>query len=109
MISEVQQKLLEVLAPAALAIASIFFAVLSVLFGAILTLPKDSDRRPLKLGIYVTYAFSVISLILAVVSLLALQYKTVGYYQLTILGTGLTIGGIFIVGTFLLVKTIQKQ
>ncbi len=108
MISELQRKLLEVLAPSALAIASIFFAVLVFLFGAVLTLPKESERRPLKLGIVVTYAFSLASLSLAVVAMVALRYQTVLSYRLTVWGTGLTIAGMFAIATFMLVKTLQK-
>jgi len=108
MISELQRKLLEVLAPSALAIASIFFAILVFLFGAVLTLPKESERRPLRLGIVVTYLFSLASLSLAIVAIVALRYQTVFSYQLTILGTGLTMGGMFIIATFMLIKTFQK-
>jgi hypothetical protein len=108
MISELQRKLLEVLAPSALAIASIFFAILVFLFGAILTLPAVTQRRPIKIGIGLTYFFLLASLFLAVVSLAALRYQTVLPYQLTIWTTGATIVGMFALATFILVKTITK-
>ncbi len=108
MISELQRKLLEVLAPSAVAIASIFFAVLVFLFGAVLTLPKESERRPLRFGIGVTYGFSLASLFLAVITMIALRYQTVCSYELAVWATGLTIGGMFLIATFMLVKTFQK-
>jgi hypothetical protein len=108
MITELQRKLLEVLAPSALAISSIFFAILVFLFGAILTLTKENERRPLRIGIGATYFFSLASLFLAVVSLVALRYQTILSYQLTIWATGLTIFGMFVVATFILVKTFLK-
>jgi hypothetical protein len=112
MINELQQKLLEVIAPSALAIASIFFAILALLFGAVLTLREESKRRPLRIGIGVTYLFSLASLFLSIVSMIALRYQTVCSYTITIWTTGLTIAGMFGIATFMLVfalvKTIQK-
>jgi len=108
MITDSQAKLLEVLAPAALGISSIFFAILAVLFGAVLTLPKESDRRPLKYGVAATYAFTVSSLILTAIALAAVRYKTVPLYTATIYATGLTMAGMFSVATLLIVGSLRK-
>jgi hypothetical protein len=108
MINELERKLLEVIAPSALAIASIFFAVLAFLFGAILTLPEESKRRPLRIGIGVTYLFSLASLFLSVVAMIALRYQTVRLYEITIWTTGITMMGMFGIATFMLVFVLVK-
>ncbi len=108
MINELQRKLLEVLAPSALAIASIFFAVLMFFFGAVTTLLKESERRPLRLGIGITYGFTLASLLSAVIALIAMRFQTVYPYKLTLLAAGVTLAGMFVLATFMLLRTFQK-
>jgi hypothetical protein len=107
-IDQDQAKLLEILAQGALAISSIFFAILAVLFGAVVTLQKESEKRPLRYGIYATYGFTVVSLILAVATLVAVRYKTVFLYVFTIGATALTMIGMLVVATFMIVRTSRE-
>lgn len=105
MISDLQEKLLEILAPSAFAIAGIFFAVLVFLFGAIGAVPGEHDRTQLRNGIIVTYIFTLVSVCLSFISMIALRYHTVVSYQITILLTGLTMLGMFCVATWMLLKS----
>jgi hypothetical protein len=108
LISEAQAKLLDLLAQSTMGTASIFFAILALLFGAFLTLKSDTSKRPIRRGLIGTYLFTVLSLVLASISMVAIRYRTVFSYKLTLWGTGLTIFGMFAVASFMLYRTISE-
>jgi len=107
-INDLQSKLLEVLAPSALAIASIFFAILTFLFGALLTLEKDSQKRPVKIGIYLTFPFCAASLVLSVLTMYALRFHCLTAYIWSLRGTGITLGGMLLIAILILVRTFKS-
>jgi uncharacterized membrane protein len=100
--NDAQTKLMEILAAGGLSIASIFFAVLAGLFGGLVTVQRESERRPLRRGIWVTYTFVVVSIGLTATTLLALRFKTGLLYALSVALLILTVGGMLLVATFIL-------
>ncbi len=104
-LNDSQVRLLEILASSALNIASIFFAVLTVLFGSLLAVRGEAERRPLRVGIGVTYAFVIASLALTATALISARYGHTGWYAATIGLVVITMLGVFVVATLLVNHT----
>lgn len=106
--NEQQTKIVELIAQGGLGVAAIFFAVLTVLFGSIVAIRSEAERRPLKFGVIVTYAFTVISLALTAVALFAMRYKDGFLYRLTVLGTIVTLVGVFVVASIIIFQACRR-
>lgn len=109
MIGDIQSKLLEVLAPGGLAIASIFFAVLVFLYGAVLASKKESERRPIRWGIGITFLFTLASLFFSTICLYAIRYQTWRSYRLTLWSAGATLLGMAVVAAFVFVRSLIEK
>jgi len=107
-LGEEQAEFIEVLAQGALALAPILFATLLVLFGLAHRASKETEAGSLRSTITATYVVTVASLALVVSGLIAVRYLTVLPYEITILATIVTLGGMFCVATFVVVNTFRK-
>jgi energy-converting hydrogenase Eha subunit B len=104
-----QAKLLEILASSGLNTASIFFALVAILYGALQTTQIPLQQKPLRLGIVISFAGVLVSLAFTAIALSAVRYQTPGWYRAAIVSAIITMCGIVVAAAYVLREGVVKK